>query len=518
MLPRCRVEDMREKTRDKQDQATEHISALQRLTRLLRIAESAWAVALYSDMSICQTVINALQNELLPMPAIVLDVGTTRINLSNYLREISKRNEVTIVCLYNFRPLDFGEFGTSLDLRREGLRREKHRLVFWLTPDELKELSMYAPNFMSRVNTIVHFLGSSTPIKPAFVQETISPLTRTAPPIPGLIVGRDGDIAQLKQRIYNAQSSQQAGALNVLTAIRGWPGIGKTTLAVALAHDSDIAARFPDGVLWASLGQQPNLLSELASWARELGIPNYNAVKTAEELSQLLADELQAKRFLLIVDDVWEVSHLLPFRIGGPECSLLVTTRLPEIARAIAPNPDNVYALSVLDETAALKLLRSLAPSVVATNDIECRELIRDLEGLPLALQIAGRLLQAEADNGFAVGDLLLRIREGGAVIMARAPVDRADIANQTTPTVAALLDLSTNRLDELDLTHFAYLGAFAPKPATFDIEAIRAVWEVDDPKPSLNVLLDRGLLEVVNGRYWIHALLVAHARSFWSE
>jgi len=59
-------------------------------------------------------------------------------------------------------------------------------------------------------------------------------------------------------------------------------------------------------------------------------------------------------------------------------------------------------------------------------------------------------------------------------------------------------------------------LGAFAPKPATFDLAMMKAVWEVEDPRPAVRVLIDRGLLEpiVESGRFQMHALLVMHARS----
>ncbi len=338
----------------------------------------------------------------------------------------------------------------------------------------------------------------------------------TAPPMPTLIIGRDSDLTRLKQRVGIAQSSQQSGSVKVLTAMRGWPGVGKTTLAAALAHDEEIATHFGDGVLWASLGQQPNLFEELAAWGRAMGIPDLHKAPTVEEASERLAGMMRTKRALLIVDDVWEASHLLPFRIGGTGCALLVTTRLPEIARAIASTPDDVYVLGVLDTVDALDLLRILAPTVVAANEAACRQLVEDLEGLPLTLQVAGRLLQTEASYGFGVTDLLRDLHEGAALIAAQAPADRADIANQTTPTVAALLELSTNRLDEAVLRHFAYLGAFPPKPASFDMPAIQSVWEVDDPKPILRVLLDRGLLEPTDSRYWMHAILVTHARSFW--
>lgn len=341
----------------------------------------------------------------------------------------------------------------------------------------------------------------------------------SAPLKPALIIGRDNDLQLLKQRVGISTVGAAPAPLKVLTAMRGWPGVGKTTLAAALAHDLDINERFPDGVLWASLGQQPSLFGELAAWGRALGVPDLNQARTVEEAANLLRGLLRNKRYLLIVDDAWQAEHVVPFNVGGIGCALLITTRLPEVARAIAPTPDDVYILGVLSEADALVLLRTLAPTVVAENEATSRELVNDLEGLPLAIQVAGRLLHTEASYGFSVAQLLADIREGAKLIEAQAPADRIEIANETTPTVAALLKKSTDLLDDHTLDCFAYLGAFAPKPATFDAEAMRAVWEVDDPKPLIRTLVDRGLLEPSSqGRFWMHAILVVHARSFLTE
>jgi hypothetical protein len=354
------------------------------------------------------------------------------------------------------------------------------------------------------------YLGPNLPPHPA---------PGSAPHKPSLLIGRDADLEQLKQRVGIPPAGAAAAPLKVLTAMRGWPGVGKTTLAAALAHDPDISARFPDGVLWASLGQQPSLFSELSAWGRALGVPDLNQARTVDEASNLLRGLLRNKRYLLIVDDAWQAEHVVPFDVGGSGCALLVTTRLPEVARAIAPTPGDVYVLGVLSEADALALLQTLAPTVVAENEATSRELVNDLEGLPLALQVAGRLLQTEASYGFGVEQLLADIREGAKLIEAQAPADRAEIANETTPTVAALLKRSTDRLDAHTLDCFAYLGAFAPKPATFDADAMQAVWEVDDPKPTIRTLVDRGLLEPSSqGRFWMHAILVVHARSFLTE
>jgi hypothetical protein len=54
-----------------------------------------------------------------------------------------------------------------------------------------------------------------------------------------------------------------------------------------------------------------------------------------------------------------------------------------------------------------------------------------------------------------------------------------------------------------------------APKPATFNLEAIRDVWFfVTDPLPVLSILVDSGFLEPLsNNRFQMHAMLVAYAK-----
>lgn len=342
----------------------------------------------------------------------------------------------------------------------------------------------------------------------------------SAPPLPSLIIGREDDLRELKIRLGFHGSAKHPSKIQVLTALRGWPGVGKTTLAAALAHDPDVIANFPDGVLWASLGSTPSLLAELAAWGRALGTDDLLKAETVEEASSQLTALLQNKRMLLILDDVWEPEHTIPFKIGGRDCAMLVTTRVNNVAQAIAPTPDNIYKLSVLTDENALHLLQTLAPSVIEKYPEKSLELVHELEGLPLALQVAGRMLSSEANYGFDVAELLTELKQGAKLLEANSPADRADLANETTPSVAALLQKSTNRLDALTRDCFAYLGVFAPKPATFDLNAMKAVWEIEDPKPIARTLVDRGLLEFVPelNRYQMHALLVMLAKSILVE
>jgi hypothetical protein len=190
---------------------------------------------------------------------------------------------------------------------------------------------------------------------------------------------------------------------------------------------------------------------------------------------------------------------------------------LDKIAQSLAQSGSEIYNLPVLAEEDALNLMLILAPMVVERYPDECLELVRDLEYLPLALHVAARLLRKRFKRGLEVSALLEEVRKGAAVIEAAAPSDRAMEGN--LPTVRALLQRSTDMLGERTRECFAFLGAFAPKPATFDLAAMKAVWEVDDPVPIAEELMDYGLLEPVGGgRFQMHSLLVAHAISLCGE
>ncbi len=338
------------------------------------------------------------------------------------------------------------------------------------------------------------------------------------PPPPSLMIGRDDDVKALKARLSALTDGKTT--LQVLTAIKGWPGVGKTTMATALAYDLDIQKLFPDGVLWTSLGQEPNILSEMATWGRALGTDEILKAKSVEEAQNLLAGILRNKRMLLIIDDVWKAEDAFPFKVGGVGCATLITTRLDGIANALAPVADNIYRLKVLKDEDALELLQQLAPTVVKQYPNECLVLVQELEGLPLALQVAGRLLNTEANSGFGITELIQELREGAKLLEAKAPTDRTDLVAETTPTITALFQKSLDRLDNKSKECFAYLGVFAPKPATFDMDAMKYMWQIEDPKPIVKSLVDRGLLEFVPelSRYQMHALLVMLAKTLLTD
>lgn len=329
------------------------------------------------------------------------------------------------------------------------------------------------------------------------------PTSGILPSPPRLMVGRENVLNDLKSLLHPDGS---------VTIVQGWPGVGKSTILAALAHDPVIVERFPDGVLWASLGATPGLLSELSLWALAMGIKS-SELNTPEALAAQIRSLLRHRQMLIIVDDVWAVSHAMLFQVGGSNCATLYSTRQNDIASALASTPNSVYKLSVLSETSALDLLHQLAPEVVDQHRRAALELVHDLEGLPLAIQVAGRLLRYENQIGWGVEDLLSELRDGTKLLASQPPADVAFL--QTSPSIAALLRKSTDTLTPEMRARFIYLGMFAPKPATYDLSAIAVAWGERDPRAGIRQLIDRGLMEPAGaGRFQMHALLVMHART----
>lgn len=349
------------------------------------------------------------------------------------------------------------------------------------------------------------------------VRRTLYPVPPgIAPPLPPRVfIGREDALQDVRRLLI---TNRRGASRENITVIRGWPGVGKTSLVSAIGHDAEIARTFTDGVLWISLEQKPHVITEMARWGRALGSEEMLKAPTVKDATAQLAALLSKRRMLLIVDDVWETGHAAAFTdAAGEQCSVMVTTRLPKVAAALTDR-ERTYNLPVLTEEFGVMLLRILVPEVVSQNELDCLELVRDLEGLPLALHVAAGLLRSEADLGWGVAGLIEKIRKGTELINKQAPKDRIE-KDGDIPSVRALLQRSTDVLDEQTRDCFICLGAFPPKPATFDLHALRAIWQIDDPKPTVRQLVGHGLLEPVgDGRFQMHRILVDHARSLCTE
>ncbi|WP_250565855.1 caspase family protein, partial [Adonisia turfae] len=163
----------------------------------------------------------------------------------------------------------------------------------------------------------------SSESQPTARQSNLPRMPLQMPPLPDHFVERPEHQREVKQQLLCEET--KVGTL-VVSAIYGLGGIGKSVLASKLAHDKEIQCRFSDGILWATLGQNPDILPLLSGWIQALGDHDYKPT-AIESASNHLRTLLYDKHILLVVDDVWNPAHLDPFRVGGGGCCVLVTTR-----------------------------------------------------------------------------------------------------------------------------------------------------------------------------------------------
>ena len=269
-------------------------------------------------------------------------------------------------------------------------------------------------------------------------------------------------------------------------------GIGKTTLAAALAHDPDpdVQDRFPDGVLWATLGQQPDILPLLSGWVQALGDYQFKPL-VVETASTHLRSLLQDKAALIVVDDVWDPAHVPPFLVGSPSCRVLITTRRATVADVAGAGQ---IPLGVLTPEQSLVLLvyhlgRALGP---AERD-DARQLAEAVGFLPLVLELAAvrvrrgvswtelrRALEAEVARLEELEDPLRR-RKGQARLKASF--------NYSLRALRAE--------DQAAYEAFAGLGLL-PEDAAIAAPMAATLWEVKEAEAD-------GLLEIL----WSESLLL---------
>ncbi len=320
------------------------------------------------------------------------------------------------------------------------------------------------------------------------------------PPLPPhKLFGRDEAIADLRARLMRGEGA-------ALTALHGLPGVGKTTLATAIAHDDAVRKHFLGGVYWAALGPQGDAESALNRWGNAVGVElgaARDAREKAQRLGPVMAKAAGGAPVLLVVDDVWAWDHAKAFKeIAFPGCVQVCTTRDATIARKFAGRETWVPELS---EEEAVAFLEARCPEAVQADEAGVRELARAVGGLPLGLALIAAMLGENAGQPRWVRKEIERLK----ATEARLALEGGDREG----SLRAIVEMSVEALPEEVRGAFAGLGAFAAKPATFGREAALAVWGVDEEEETgdgwLKGLVDRGLLETAgDDRFAVHPVM----------
>jgi tetratricopeptide (TPR) repeat protein len=209
------------------------------------------------------------------------------------------------------------------------------------------------------------------------------------PPDISDFTGRDSEVAMLRSRLEQGEETRTA---TVVTTIVGKGGVGKTALAVHVAHL--LQSRFPDGQLYVNLrgveAQALNPHEVLADFLRTLGVDGAAIPSGIDERARIFRARLVGRRLLVVLDNAANEAQVRPLLPGSQGCAVLITSRtyLPGLEAATTVD------LDVLESDQALELLAKVAGwDRVADEPTAAREIIEACGYLPLAVRITGARL-----------------------------------------------------------------------------------------------------------------------------
>lgn len=210
------------------------------------------------------------------------------------------------------------------------------------------------------------------------------------------IVGRDENRKEIIELLM--QSSTQENLSKVV--IVGIGGLGKTTLAQLVYNDQGVVSYF-NLKMWVCVSDDFDvkvLVRNIIKSATNRDVENLEL----DQLQQLLHQNLDGKRYLLVLDDVWnedvkkwgQLITLLP--VGANGSKILVTTRGTRVASVIGI--DSPYTVEGLKDEESWDLFDSLAfkkgeermhPNLVVIG----KKIVKMCKGVPLVIETLGRML-----------------------------------------------------------------------------------------------------------------------------
>jgi tetratricopeptide (TPR) repeat protein len=320
------------------------------------------------------------------------------------------------------------------------------------------------------------------------------------PPDIATFTGRHAELARLGMLLAPPQATPHAALITVVIA--GKPGVGKSALAIHLAHQA--ASRYPDAQLYVDLrGSEPEPLAPeevLGRFLRALG-------RRADDIPTGLADQtaayrsaLAGKRALVVLDNAASEAQIRPLLPGSPTCAVLLTSR-QALAALDGATP---VTLEVLNEDEAVALLGGLAsPDRVAAEPAAAATVVRHCGLLPLAVRIAGARLRSRP--AWTIATLADQLADERQRLQRLRPGDL---------DVRTSFALSYAGIDPAAARAFRLLGLLTGPDFAAGVAAALTGTAVEEAEATLEGLADAQLLETpAAGCYRFHDLLRLFAR-----
>jgi DNA-binding SARP family transcriptional activator len=315
--------------------------------------------------------------------------------------------------------------------------------------------------------------------------------------------GRELLVGEAEAVLANRAEDGWADRAVPVVLIAGKAGIGKTALAVHVAHRLHRDG-FPDGQLFCNLAgtqREPVAASDvLARFLRAYGVPGASIPDSVDERADMYRSLIADKRVLVVLDDVATESQVTPLLPGSGSCAVIVTSR----ARLTGIPGGRLLDVGVLGAEQALGMLASVVGAErVGREPAAADALVRVVGGLPLALRIVAARLAARPH--WSLASMLGRLADERR---------RLDELAHGDMMMRASLSLTYDGLQPAAARLFRLLGVVAAESVPTWVAAGLLDEDPVESASLLELLVDTQLLDVVgldlNGepRYAFHDII----------
>ncbi|KAJ8623881.1 hypothetical protein MRB53_032411 [Persea americana] len=212
--------------------------------------------------------------------------------------------------------------------------------------------------------------------------------------------GRDDEKEKLIDSLLNSGNEELLSVIPIV----GMGGLGKTTLAQLVYSHERVVTHF-GARMWVYVSDQDLIVKRLLE--KILKSANDGTAVDLDQLSKdqlmtRLEKELSGKRYLLVLDDVWNEDHYkwdelkTALKCGAIGSKILVTTRSDKVAEImdVVPRPP-LGTLSLGESWTLFEKVAHPPTGFVSIGE----EIVRKCGGVPLAIKTLGGMLRHETSE-----------------------------------------------------------------------------------------------------------------------
>ncbi|PHT35017.1 hypothetical protein CQW23_26817 [Capsicum baccatum] len=216
------------------------------------------------------------------------------------------------------------------------------------------------------------------------------------------VFGRQNEIEELIDRLLSKDASEKSPTV---VPIVGMGGVGKTTLAKAAYNDEKVKSYF-NLKAWFCVSEPYDAIRITKGLLQEIGSFDVKDDNNLNQLQVKLKESLNGKRFLIVLDDMWNNDYnewndlTIPFIQRDMGSKIIVTTRKKDVARMMGSGAVSVGTLSSEASWALFKRhsLENRYPEEHPELEEVGKQIADKCKGLPLALKTLAGFLCSKSE------------------------------------------------------------------------------------------------------------------------